>query len=348
VDDDILSSLLSAHPIVPLIQSGRSLTKLRGTYTQKLPAMAWADGRVRTTFRLNVARTGRMASEEPNMQNVSPIIRSGFIASPGCVLGAVDLSQIELVWAAELSGDPSMCEAFTLGQDLHVKTACSLFRLDYDGVSTLWKQYKAKELTGHVLEEVRSFEVNQRLPGKTLSFSVLYGTTPPGLQAQILSAGGPLWTVDECEGHIQGWFDAYPGIRDWMSLQYSRAQRYGLVWNAFGRWRLIGEAMSAVPRVRSAGLRQAGNQPIQGSAGDMLKIGMAATMPLVDYYRRLYHNCIVRPILAIHDELVYELSKDIAADFLEESRQIIIDCVHPMSIPVKASMAMAEDWFGLK
>lgn len=354
VDDDILSSLLAAHPVVPLIQEGRSLTKLRGTYTQKLPLAAWPDGRVRTTIRMNVARTGRMASEDPNLQNVPTStedgrrIRGCFVAPKGRVLGAIDLSQIELVWAAELSGDPVMCEAFRLGQDLHVKTACSMFRLDYDRVSILWKQYKAKELTGNVLEEMRSFEMNQRLPGKTLSFSVLYGTTAGGLQAQILAAGGPLWAVDECDKHIHGWFGVYPGIRDWMSLQCSRVQRYGLVWDAFGRWRLVGEAMSAVPRVRSAGLRQAGNHPVQGSAGDHLKIALAEIGPLVYYYRKMFRNCICLPILPVHDEVLFELSPDIAPDFLDEARSIMVRAIRPMSIPVKASIAISEDWSGLK
>ena len=135
-DDDILASLLTAHPVVPLIRAGRELTKLRGTYTQKLPLMAWPDGRIRTTFRLTVARTGRMASENPNLQNIGSATEDGrrvrgcFIAPTGCVLGAIDLAQIELVWGAELSGDPVMTEALDLGQDLHVKTACAMFRLD--------------------------------------------------------------------------------------------------------------------------------------------------------------------------------------------------------------------------
>lgn len=349
VDDDILSSLLSAHPIVPLIQTGRSLTKLRGTYTTKMPGMAWPDGRIRTTLRMNVARTGRMASEDPNLQNV-PVasgIRDCFVAPPGRVLGAVDLSQIELAWAAELSGDSTMCQAFVLGQDLHVITACGLFRLDFDRVLSLWKRYKAKELTGDDLAFIRAFEMEQRLPSKTLNFATLYGTTPAGLQAQILSAGGPLWQVLECGSYIDDWFDLYGGVRDWMSLQHSRVQRYGMNWTAFGRWRLIGEAMSSVPRVRSAGLRQAGNHPVQGSAGDHLKIGMAEIIPLVAYYNRLIPRSVL-PLLQVHDELIFELHPPIAADFLEETRSILTTCIRPMSIPTRASVAIGGHWGMLK
>lgn len=349
VDDDILSSLLSAHPIVPLIQAGRSLTKLRGTYTGKLPLMAWPDGRIRTTLRMNVARTGRMASEDPNLQNV-PVtsgIRDCFVAPPGRVLGAVDLSQIELAWAAELSGDSTMCDAFILGQDLHVITACGLFRLDFDSILSLWKRYKAKELTGNDLDFIRTFELAQRLPSKTLNFAVLYGTSPPGLQAQILSAGGPLWLVPECESYISDWFSLYDGVSTWMSLQHSRVQRWGMNWTAFGRWRLIGEAMSAVPRVRSAGLRQSGNHPVQGSAGDHLKIAMAQLIPLVAYYNRLIPHAVL-PLLQVHDELIFELHPPIAQDFLEETRVTLTTCIRPMSIPIRASMAISDQWGGLK
>jgi len=354
VDDDILSSLLAAHPVVPLIQEGRSLTKLRGTYTQKLPLMAWPDGRIRTTLRMNVARTGRMASEDPNLQNI-PImsedgarIRGCFVASPGHVLGAIDLSQIEMVWACELSGDPIMAEVFHLKQDLHVRTACSLFRLDYDRILRLWTRHKAGELAGAELAEMRDFEMGKRLAAKHLGFGVLFGISPEGLQAGILAAGGPLFTPVECATYILGWFDIFAGVRDWTRLQYSRAQRWGMVWTAFGRWRLVGEAMSAVPRVRSTGLRQAQATPIQGSAGDHLKLGMAEIMPLVYYYRHTFPNCACLPVLAIHDELLFELSPDIAQDFLEEARSILVGAVRPMSVPVRASIAMADEWGGLK
>jgi DNA polymerase-1 len=168
------------------------------------------------------------------------------------------------------------------------------------------------------------------------------------LQAQILAAGGPLWTLAECESYIRMWFEIFSGVLGWMGLQHSRAQRYGMVWTALGRWRLVSEAMSAVPRVRSAGLRQAGNHPIQGTAGDQIKLAMAEIMPLVHYYRHTFRNCTCLPILQIHDELVFELSPDIARDFLEESRAIMVGSVRPMDTPVRASIAIAEDWAGLK
>jgi len=354
VDDDILASLLSAHPVVPLIRAGRELSKLRGTYTQKLPPMAWGDGRIHTTIRMNATRTGRMASEDPNLQQI-PImsedgarIRGCFVASPGRVLGAIDLSQIEMVWACELSGDTTMLEVFRLKRDLHVRTACSLFRLDYNRILELWTRYKAGELEGPELAEMRDFEMTKRLAAKHLGFGVLFGITPEGLQAGILAAGGPLFTPAECMSYILGWFDLFAGVRDWTRTQYARAQRWGMVWTAFGRWRLVGEAMSAVPRVRSAGLRQAQATPIQGSAGDMLKLGMAEIMPLVYYYRRMFPNCVCLPLLQIHDELLFELSPDIATDFLEEACAILTSAVRPMTVPVRASIAMAEDWGGLK
>jgi len=295
-----------------------------------------------------------MASEDPNLQNVSVSTEDGrrvrgcFVAPPGHVLGAIDMSQIEMVWACELSGDSTMLEVFNLNQDLHVRTACSLFRLDYNRVAALWSRYKAGELGGMALAEMRDFEMSKRLAAKHLGFGVLFGISPEGLQAGILAAGGPLFTPVECLSYILGWFDLFAGVRDWTQTQYARAQRYGMVWTAFGRWRLVSEAMSAVPRVRSAGLRQAQATPIQGSAGDHLKLGMAAIMPPVYYYRRMFPNCVCLPLLQIHDELVFELSPDIAQDFLEEARSILVSAVRPMTVPVRASIGVADDWAGLK
>ena len=284
----------------------------------------------------------------PIMSEDGARIRGCFVASPGRVLGAIDLSQIEMVWACELSGDTIMLEVFRLKRDLHVRTACSLFRLDYNRILELWTRYKAGELEGPELAEMRDFEMTKRLAAKHLGFGVLFGITPEGLQAGILAAGGPLFTPAECMSYILGWFDLFAGVRDWTRTQYARAQRWGMVWTAFGRWRLVGEAMSAVPRVRSAGLRQAQATPIQGSAGDMLKLGMAEIMPLVYYYRRMFPNCVCLPLLQIHDELLFELSPDIATDFLEEACAILTSAVRPMTVPVRASIAMAEDWGGLK
>jgi DNA polymerase-1 len=352
MDDDVLSALLAAHPVVRLMSDYREVSKLRSTYTGPLPGYAGSDGRVRTTLKMNVARTGRLASEKPNLQNVSVRtedgrqVRAGFISRPGCVLVSHDLSQIEMVWAAELSQDSLMCEVFHKGQDIHVRTACGLFRLDYDRIAGLWKQYKAGTLQGAEHSEMRDFEINRRLPSKTLGFAVLYGVTPAGLQMQILAAGGPYWTIEECEGFIQRWFDLFGGVADWLERQHARARRYGMVWTAFGRVRQIPEAGSALQGIVSAGLRMAGNMPDQGSAGDHLKLAMAELCMLVDYYRSL-PGVVCEPLLQIHDELVFEVSREIADEFNPQVAHVMAHAV-PMSMPVKSSYSVSGNWGGLK
>jgi DNA polymerase-1 len=298
-------------------------------------------------------RTGRLASENPNLQNI-PMrsedgrqIRAGFMASPGCVLSSLDLSQIEMVWAAELSQDHIMMEVYAAGQDLHVRTACALFRLDYERVAPLWARYKKGELTGDTLAEMRDFETNKRLSAKTLGFAVLYGVTPRGLGPQILAAGGPLFTEDECADYIRLWFALFSGVRDWLELQYSRVRRYGMNWTAFGRPRIIPEIHSTLQGVRNAALRQAGNHPDQGTAGDHLKLAMAEIMDgPVEYYRGLGVPC--DPLLQVHDELIFDLDPAIAEEFNSWAGDIMCNAVRPMAVRVKYSAAVADNWGGLK
>jgi DNA polymerase-1 len=262
-------------------------------------------------------------------------------------MAALDFAQIEMVWGAELAQDASMAEVFRRGDDLHVYTAAHLFRLGYDSIRVKWKQYKAGALTGALLAEMRAFEMDMRLPSKSLGFAILYGVTPQGLQVQILAAGGPFWTLEECAAFIDSWYGLFPRVRAWLELQYSRALRYGMTWNAFGRIRLIPEARSVIRRVRQAGLRQAGNQPIQGSAGDHLKLAMAEIQEHVEYYQSEWPRETCWPLLQIHDELIFELSPAIQDDFLGAAKEIMETCV-PMSMPTRSSVSTGETWADLK
>jgi len=351
-EEDVLVGMLAQHPAVGLVLDYREAQKLSGTYCQPLQALRGADGRVRTRLMMNVARTGRLSSETPNLQNQPTrteegrLVRSAFIAQPGCVLSSLDLSQIEMVWAAELSHDPVMCDVFRMGQDLHVWTACALFRLDYARISGLWARYKRGELEGAELAEIRDFELTKRLPAKTLGFAVLYGVTALGLQAQILAAGGPLWAEQECQSFIDAWFHLYHGILEWLELQHYRARRYGMVWTAFGRPRAIPEVYSVHAAVRAEGERQAGNMADQGSAADHIKLVMGETMAVVDYYRGLGKIC--QPVLQVHDELIFELEPDIAEEFNSTGLWIMANAVRPMSVPVKAAASVGANWMELK
>lgn len=352
--DETLCSMLGLHPVVRMITGGRELVKLKTTYCDALPTHVGPDGRLRTTFKMYTARTGRLSSENPNLQNI-PVrsedgreIRAGFIAKPGCVLSSLDLSQIEMVWAGELAQDEVMLEVYNRGQDLHVRTACALFDLDYDRIAPLWVRYKKGELDGDLLAQMRDFEMNKRLPAKTLGFAVLYGVTARGLRLQIMAAGGPCLTEDQCDEYIRAWFALFWGVREWLGVQYSRARRYGMTWTAFGRPRLIPEVHSALAGVRNQGLRQAGNHPDQGSAGDHLKLAMAEIWDGPVQYFRSYPGVTCDPLLQVHDELIFELSPRIADEFNWWAGYVMCNAVRPMSVKVKSSAAVADTWGGLK
>jgi DNA polymerase-1 len=348
-DEDSLVRLKGMHPVVDLTLEWRGLDKLRGTYLQPLPKLVDADGRLRARTKMTTARTGRLSMEEPNLQTI-PIrsedgreIRAAFVASPGCVIASLDLAQIEMVVAAHESQDPSMLEVFRKGLDIHIKTACALFHEDYNAV---WNRV-VESKTGFAAEDdiawVANFWQTKRLPAKQLGFATLYGITGGGLQDQILGAGGPYWEVQDCERFIEAWFDQYAGVRAWMELQYQRAQRYGMTWCMFGRPRLIPEVRSALSWVRSSGLRQAGNQPIQSGSQGVIKLAMAEIWELVTTYQSAYPGERCWPLLQIHDELLFELSKPIAEDFCQMAKRIMETAV-PLTVPVKAEYGIGASW----
>lgn len=348
-DEDSLVRLKDMHPAVNLVLEWRGYDKLRSTYLQPLPKLVGADGRLRTRIKMTTVRTGRLASEEPNLMN-QPVrdedgreVRAAFVASPGCVIASLDLAQIEMVVAAHESQDPSMLETFRKGLDIHIKTACALFHEDYNQV---WNRV-VESRTGFAGEEdiawVKNFWQTKRLPSKQLGFATLYGITGGGLQDQILGAGGPYWEVQDCERFIEAWFDAYPGIRAWLEIQYQRAQRYGMTWCMFGRPRLIPEVRSALSWVQAAGLRQAGNQPIQSGAQGIIKLAMAEIWELVTAYQTAYPGERCWPLLQIHDELLFELSKPIAGDFCQMARHVMETAV-PLTVPVKAEYGIGDNW----
>ena len=260
------------------------------------------------------------------------------------ILAAIDLSQIEMVWAAHLSRDPIMMDIFNRGEDIHTRTALATFRLPASaaccrgldpcprggGDKCGWPHFKSR----------------YRLPAKTLGFGVLYGVTPAGLILQIAAAGGPRWEIPESEDFIRQWFGVYEGIHRWMELQHARARRYGMVWDAFGRIRRIPEVYSVHRGVVNAGLRQAGNQPVQASAQGTIKLAMAEVVGLIQEYQAC-PGVICWPLLQIHDELLFELSTDIAEDFTQRAHGIMVN-VCPLNIPVRAGMDIGDRWGDLK
>ncbi len=341
--DDILEPY-AKHPVVALILEWRELDKIRGTYAEPLQLMVDSDNRIHTRFNPTVASTGRLSSSAPNLQNI-PIrtklgkrIRDAFIAKLGCVLVSNDLSQIEMRWAAHGSADPTMMEVFHRGEDIHTKTTCGIFDYDYNWViaqetaNPAWyKKWKAEE----------------RAPCKNLGFGVLYGLTPPGLRRNIFneSNGRIDWTEEKCAGFIAKFFDVYPGLRTFMDLQYRRAQRFAMVWGAFGRVRLVPEGRSTVKRVRAEGLRKAGNHYEQDSAQGTIKLAMGELHPVYEEVHRGGTWCV--PLLQIHDEIISEVEKGMAVDMAAEISGVMSGA-SPLLVPVGSSSDIGERWGDLK
>lgn len=368
-EDEVLSSMSALHPVVLTVQDFREIHKLLTTYALPIPTLISSDGRLRTVFKPNRARTGRLACGDrtkgkPNLQNIptrgdwGKHVRNCFIAgiNPATgkrnVLASMDLSQIEMRLAAYLANDYAMAEIFIHGLDIHNRTACALFRLAIDRIDFLASKDSAGTLTPEEAKEWKIFKHTYRLPAKTLGFGVLYGVTARGLQVQILAAGGPLLTEEECQRYIDAWFAAYPGIAAWMQLQYQRARQFGMVWTMFGRPRPIPEVHCSGEHKRGEGDREAGNTPVQGSAGDILKIIMGELMPVVESFQTV-PGVVCLPLLQIHDELVFELSTDIASEFVEWGQTIMREAVplvmeNGTRIPIDSSGDMAERWGDLK
>ncbi len=255
-------------------------------------------------------------------------------------------SQVEMRVAAHESGDPNLSKVFWEGLDIHTHTAIALFNLVAEEIYTLIRGDKAGTLTQVQKEALKEFKQNYRLSSKTLGFAVLYGVSAKGLQIQILDAGGPLLSEEQCQAYIDRWFYIYAKVLEWMQLQYQRASRYGMVWDFFGRHRYVPEVKSVHGRVRAEGMRQAGNHPIQSGAQGIIKTAMYELGALIAYFRS-YPGVVCDPLLQIHDEVINECSQDIARDFALMSQEILSRCV-PLSVPVLASGDVAEDWGSLK
>jgi len=313
-----LEVLKKDHPVVQLILDYRERSKLKSTYTSKLPRIAlyhpkgmcpvcelrhveptW---RVHTEFTSTRTDTGRFASKHPNLQNIPArtklgrMVRAGFIASPGTLLVSRDFSQIELRLLAHCAVERALIDIFLLGQDPHLMTAMRAF---------------------NITDPAKVDKLLHRAPCKNVNFGVVYGLSAPGLYdlmaVTYAVAGKPLppdIDVHWCERFIEQWFDLYPEVKAYMEIQFYRARRYGIVWDIFGRIRRVPEVRSCLSRIRNAGLRQAGNMPIQSSGAGLMKLAMGETeeelMRLVDM------GIWVWPLLTIHDELITEVEEDYA------------------------------------
>ncbi len=314
-----LEVLKKEHPVVDLVLRYRERSKLVSTYTRKLPLIARyhpqgkscpicelphveSTWRVHTEFTSTRTDTGRLASKNPNLQNIPARtelgrkVRAGFVASPGTCLVSRDFSQIELRLLGHCAIEHALIDIFIQRKDPHLMTAMRAFNIaDPEQVDKLL----------------------HRAPCKNVNFGIVYGLAAQGLYdlmaVTYATAGKPLppeIDVDWCEQFIAKWFDLYPEVRAYMEMQYYRARRYGVVWDIFGRTRRVPEVRSILPWIRNAGLRQAGNMPIQSSGAGLIKLTMGeAELLLLDI---LSQAIWCWPLLTIHDELIIEVGEDYA------------------------------------
>ncbi|MBA2637654.1 MAG: DNA polymerase I, partial [Solirubrobacterales bacterium] len=275
-DARVLQAIRGEHEIIPVIERWRELNQLDKTYFSVLPQLVDGESRIHTTFLQAVATTGRLASTNPNMQNV-PIrtdlgreIRGCFEAAPGAVLLSADYSQIELRVLAHVADEPVLKDVFVRGEDVHTATASQVF------------QTPADQLT-----------LGQRSRAKMINYGIVYGLTDFGLADRLDIPR------EEAKAIIDAYLDRFPGIRAYIEGTIERATEAGHVTTLWGRRRQIPELKARNWQVRTLGERLAVNTPIQGTAADVLKLAMIRC-------HRALSGSGVRLILTVHDELLFE------------------------------------------
>ncbi|MBC7126112.1 MAG: DNA polymerase I, partial [Bacteroidales bacterium] len=316
-NEEELQKYIDAHPIVLKILEFRGIKKLLSTYIETLPTLVNPKtGKIHTSFNQAVASTGRLSSNNPNLQNI-PIrdengreIRKAFIPSPGdYLLLSADYSQIELRLMAHMSADPAMLEAFEKGQDIHAATAAKIFRIPLNEVTA-----------------------DQRRKAKTANFGMIYGISAFGLSQRL----GISRT--EAKELIDGYFTTYKGVKEYMEKCVSQARERGWVETIFGRKRYLPDINSNNQVVRGLAERNAINAPIQGSAADIIKMAM---IRIHDEFKS--GKLKSKMIIQVHDELVF----DVYRPELDEVKAIVKKCMEgaaALSVPLVVEIGTGSNW----
>jgi DNA polymerase-1 len=315
-DQTVLEDLALLHELPAAILEVRSLSKLKGTYLDALPAEVRPEtGRVHTRFNQAVAATGRISSSDPNLQNI-PIrteegrrIRDAFVPAEGYSLLSADYSQIELRVLAHLSQDRELVEAFSAGEDVHVRTATALFGVSASNVD--------REMRGRA---------------KTVNFAVIYG------QTQFALARNLRIERNEAKRYIDAFFERYAGVRAFMDEVASEAYGTGYVTTLFGRRRSLPDIRSTNHNLRAAAERVARNTPIQGTAADIIKRAMIA---IHDDLERL--GMASKMLLTVHDELVFEAPPE-EKDALEALVKRRMESAAALSVPLPVEVGWGSSW----
>lgn len=315
-NEEILQRLAHKHPIVDKVLEYRGLKKLLSTYVEALPQLINSKtGRIHTSFNQAVASTGRLSSNNPNLQNI-PVrdargreIRKAFIPAEGCIFFSADYSQIELRLMAHLSKDKSMIDDFLSGNDIHAATAAKIFGVDINDVT----------------REMRS-------RAKTANFGIIYGISSFGL-SERLTIGRK-----EAKDLIDGYFASYPGVKTYMDESIRKARETGYVTTMFGRRRYLRDIHSQNQVVRGNAERNAINAPIQGSAADIIKIAM------IRIHEKLQQDGYKsKMILQVHDELIFEVPHS-ELDRLREMVIYEMSDAASLDVPLKVDWGTGRNW----
>lgn len=314
--EEVLQKLASKHDIIQYVLEYRTYQKLKSTYVDALPEQVnEKTGRIHTSFMQTVAATGRLASANPNLQNI-PIrtlrgqqVRSAFVAEEGKKLISADYSQIELRLIAEISGEQNMIEAFQRGEDIHASTAAKLFKVP--------------------LEEVTK---TQRSQAKTVNFGIIYGQGAFALSEQTgLSR-------TEAKQMIDAYFETYPRLKAYMNEQVLKARQDGFVETILGRKRFLKDINSANFVVRGHAERNAVNAPIQGSAADIIKLAM------IKIDQELQNqNLKTKMLLQVHDELIFE----VPLEEIESAKELIktqMENAYNTNVPLLTEVGLGDNW----
>ncbi len=315
-DEEVLQELALDYPLPKLLLEYRGMAKLKSTYTDKLPQMVnRKTGRVHTSYSQAVAVTGRLASSEPNLQNI-PVrtvegrrIREAFIAAPGSRIVSADYSQIELRIMAHLSGDQGLLRAFANAEDIHRATAAEVFSVPLDAVSNEQRRY-----------------------AKVINFGLIYGMSAFGLASQLNIERSA------AQQYIDLYFMRYPGVADYMQRTRQQAKQQGYVETVFGRRLWLPEINGGNGMRRQAAERAAINAPMQGTAADLIKLAMVAVQNWIE--REQMHT---RLIMQVHDELVLEVPANELA-LVKENLPGLMCHVAELKVPLEVGLGEGENW----
>ena len=315
-DEDVLAKLAENYPLPRIVLEFRGLSKLKSTYTDKLPRMVNArTGRVHTSYAQAVAVTGRLASNDPNLQNI-PIrtaegrrIREAFIAPPGCRIMSADYSQIELRIMAHISGDAGLMRAFSEGLDVHRATASEVFGVPVPEVSSEQRRY-----------------------AKVINFGLIYGMSAYGLASNLGIER------DAAKSYIERYFARYPGVQRYMEETRALARQQGYVETVFGRRLWLAEINSPNGPRRQGAERAAINAPMQGTAADLIKLAMIAVQDWIDA-----ESLRARLIMQVHDELVLEVP-EAEIDHVKAGVTRLMTGVAELRVPLEVGVGLGLNW----